>query len=210
MPRSHSFPCVTRQDAWPNIFESTSYEGVSTSAFRNVVMIPLNLNGIMTIFWKAEVDSPTYVPVLNTCPPPPPRQSVGCICYAEKFPSLLFRRTADGCKRVPLQFYVQNVVLRSERVYSPSRIWVKSPVEACIWSLGTSNVVAMQSQGRIVECVSRCLLTIQRGNSSACCEYCLLLGSSGFGTNSIRGTRVYILVVSIKKIRHKMCLSESQ
>ncbi len=37
------------------------YEGVSTSAFRNVVMTPLNLNGIMTIFWKAEVDSPTYV-----------------------------------------------------------------------------------------------------------------------------------------------------
>ena len=24
-------------------------------------MIPLNLNGIMTIFWKAEVDSPMYV-----------------------------------------------------------------------------------------------------------------------------------------------------
>ena len=48
-----------------------SYEGVSTSAFRNVVMIPfeffrnvvmipLNSNGIMTNFWKAEVDSPTY------------------------------------------------------------------------------------------------------------------------------------------------------
>ncbi len=28
---------------------------------RNVVKIPLNLNGIMTIFWKAEVDSPTYL-----------------------------------------------------------------------------------------------------------------------------------------------------
>ena len=41
-------------------FVLSIYEGVSTSAFRNVVMIPLNLNGIMAIFWKAEVDSPTY------------------------------------------------------------------------------------------------------------------------------------------------------
>ncbi len=36
------------------------YEGLSTSAFQIVVMIPLKLNGIMTIFRKAEVDSPTY------------------------------------------------------------------------------------------------------------------------------------------------------
>ncbi len=50
------------------------YEGVSTSAFRNVVMMPLNLNGIMAIFWKAEVDSPTYcqfflVHQILPCPP---------------------------------------------------------------------------------------------------------------------------------------------
>ncbi len=37
------------------------YEGLSISTFRNVVMLPLNLNGIMAIFWKAEVDSPAYV-----------------------------------------------------------------------------------------------------------------------------------------------------
>ena len=33
--------------------------------FRNVVMIPLNLNGIMTIFSKAKVDSPTYKAVIR-------------------------------------------------------------------------------------------------------------------------------------------------
>ncbi len=52
---------------WSAVRKQTSFDvrGLSTSTFRNVVMIPLKSNGIMTIFRKVEVDSPTYKTVAS-------------------------------------------------------------------------------------------------------------------------------------------------
>ncbi len=44
------------------------YVGLSTSAFRKMVLIPFDFNGIMTTFRKTEVGGPLYLPfVLLSC-----------------------------------------------------------------------------------------------------------------------------------------------
>ncbi len=76
------------------------YEGVSTSAFQKMVMIPFKFNGIMTTFWKAEVDTPSYpwlhVASLTECSPAPSHAS--CLTSTH----LVLQKNAQGMSHLQL------------------------------------------------------------------------------------------------------------